>query len=186
MTQKELEKIKNDCIEIINEVVRPDAITGVIEVKFNKRFTQTLGRCGRRKTTYGRAIAGHLVQISEKYYTHHSTTDDERYSLMLHELLHSVKGCNNHGKLFNHYASLLEEATGVTQITGATSKTHSEYNKDTRTPFKYILECRECGREHYMKRLRGGKEDGIDWEGDAVHYRCRCEDKGRLRVHVLR
>ncbi len=179
MTTTDLKKVMTDCTEMINDVVGEGTIFRNIVVKFNKRFTHTLGRCSN-------SHVGSLIQISEKYYNHPTTTDDDRYSLMFHELMHSVKGCANHGKRFNDLCRQLEEATGVKQIAGSKFKTHSEYNKDTRTKHKYMLECDECGKQYFMKRLRGGKEDGIDYRGRAVHYKCRCEEGAELNVMVLR
>ena len=123
---------------------------------------------------------------TEQYFTHHSTTDDDSYSIMFHELLHTVKGCNNHGEHFNTLSKRIEEATDIKEIAGTTYTTSNEYRKDTHKTPKYLLECDECGKEYRMNRLRGGQEDGIDYRGRAVYYKCPCEKGAELLVSVLR
>lgn len=163
MSQEELDIMLEICIETINEVIGNNAVYRKIDIKFNKRFTHTLGRCALR----GKYAT---IEISEKYFYHLSTSDDEKYRLILHEVLHSVEDCNNHGTKFNTYAQRIENATGLIGISGAIAKTHDDYDKDVKRKHKWKITCTICGKE--SSRITRYDSDITD--GLIMTYQCKC------------
>ena len=171
MTENELVQTMNDCKEIVKMVLGDDAKfkSNTFHVTFNKRFTHTLGRCtNRRNSTH--------IQLSYKYFNHPSTTDDDRYTIMIHEILHAVKGCKGHDNTFNHYSRLIEQATGLKGIAGTTTKTNTDYNLSVDRKYTWRAVCDDCGATYKRKRKFEADCDDGDY---LERYRCgKC--KGEL------
>lgn len=80
---------------------------------------------------------------------------------VMHELLHTVPGCLNHGAKWKCLAERVNERLGF-----AISRTSSaedlglpaelalvqEVRREMREPYRYLLRCRQCGHEGYYKR----------------------------------
>lgn len=90
--------------------------------------------------------------------------------VLAHEVLHSCRGCQNHGARWKAYAARMNQAYGY-----AISRTDSHHNlgipNDTPAP-RYVLVCTACGKE--FPRMRASK-----LTKHPAHYRCRCG--GRLK-----
>ena len=89
---------------------------------------------------------------------------------LLHELLHTCYGCQNHGKRWKAYAQRVGEALGV-EIT-RTVPLEGPAQPLRQEPVKYLLQCQSCGRLIPRRRL-----------SKAVKYpsRYRCPCGGKLR-----
>lgn len=71
-------------------------------------------------------------------------------NVLLHEYLHTVRGCFNHGKLWKHYANLIRTRFGIDIKRIASSE---EYGVEIDyTEYKYKLVCNHCGETSYYKR----------------------------------
>lgn len=173
MTPTELTQTMNDCKDIIELVLGDDIQykTQRFYAVFNNRFTHTLGRCSNNSWRS-------KIELSQKYFTHPSTTDDDRYVVMIHELLHAVKGCKGHNNTFNEYSRMIEQATGLKGIAGTTTKTSTEYNVSVDKGFKWEASCDDCHTTYRRKRK---------FEADVDHgeylNRYRCGKCGGLLVH---
>lgn len=94
---------------------------------------------------------------------------------IIHELIHCLPNCNNHGKFFKAYANIINTKLGY-NITRAGNKkedyikSNIEYKDEKQ--YKYIIECEKCGQIFYRKRLQ---------KNFINKYRCsKC--LGRLKV----
>lgn len=74
----------------------------VTSIKENPRLTSTWGRC-RRLTQYT-----YEVEISSRLLAD-EVSHEALMNTMLHELIHTCKGCMNHGELFKRYAARLNK-----------------------------------------------------------------------------
>ena len=96
----------------------------------------------------------------------------------MHELIHCIPYCNNHGKEFKKYAKLINTKLGydITRVGNKKEdyqKSNIEYEETEND--KYKIECKQCGQVFYRKRLT---------KHFALKYRCgNC--KGRFRVTEL-
>ncbi|MDO4300735.1 MAG: hypothetical protein Q4D26_05020 [Clostridia bacterium] len=70
---------------------------------------------------------------------------------MAHELIHTVRGCFNHGAKFQGYAV---KAAELGYTVNTTSKSSIEKNADDKfNEAKHVLRCRNCGEMYYRFRL---------------------------------
>lgn len=94
---------------------------------------------------------------------------------IIHELIHCMPYCTNHGQEFKKYAKEINEKLGY-NITRTGNKqedyqkSNKEYTEDDN--YKYKIQCKECGQFYYRKRLN---------KNFTKKYRCgKC--KGKLEL----
>lgn len=93
--------------------------------------------------------------------------DDIIKNTIIHELIHCMPKCTNHGEEFKRYAKLINEKLGY-NITRAGNKkedyekSNIEYNEIEN--YKYRIKCKNCGQIFYRKRLN---------KNFTKKYRCR-------------
>lgn len=119
-------------------------------IEINTRAKRRWGQCRHRSW-------GNSINIS-------SILADERVpveslrKVILHELLHTVNGCQNHGYLWQRFAGMVNHAYGY-----AISRTDSEDSLSipnelrisNTMEYKYILVCENCGQE--IKRMKASR-----------------------------
>lgn len=70
---------------------------------------------------------------------------------MAHELIHTVKGCFNHGAKFQSYA---KKAAVLGYIVNTTSKSSIEKTDEEKfNEAKHVLRCKSCGEIYYRFRF---------------------------------
>lgn len=85
-----------------------------------------------------------------------------------HELIHTICGCFNHGKIFKYYSNILENAGYKVKTATKSSLVKSDEEKIQEA--KHILKCTVCGEMYYrfrfpkekdyIRRIRCGKCSG--------------------------
>ena len=75
---------------------------------------------------------------------------------VIHELIHCLPYCNNHGSEFKKYANIINEKLGynITRVGNKKQdfeKSNLEYIE--KEEYKYKIECEKCGKIFYRKRL---------------------------------
>lgn len=98
------------------------------------------------------------------------------YNTLLHEILHTCKGCLNHGAKWKEYAEIIRKEYGYEIKRASTyeekgiceevAKTRKEYRKN-REKVKHIIRCKKCG--HEFKRKRKSK-----FTENYTIYKCFC------------
>ncbi len=75
-------------------------------------------------------------------------------SIILHEYVHTIPGCMNHGPQFNGMAARIERLTGHYGITGTrqSARDKREQKGFTAAIAKYQLKCKKCGATWYYQR----------------------------------
>lgn len=139
--------------KLISKGIKPGAVKSI---KTNKRLKRKLGQCLKKPGgVFEIEIAGFLENSSE----------DMISEIVMHELLHSCRGCFNHGKKWKTYADLLNKEYGYNI---------SRLYKDESLPeqkYKYLIKCTSCGNTGY--RVKRSKV--ID---NPKNYKCsRCGGK---------
>lgn len=183
---EQLHKYLNGCLkDVVQEAVAAGIPiqTVVPEVVINTRAKSFWGRCTAVGTTVYR------IEVTTKLI---STDEFSIKNTLMHEVLHTCRGCMNHSRLWKAYASIVNERYGykIKRVTSSEEKgleePDGEFNEaygtsdgDTghrRMPVKYIVQCTGCGKSQGYKRA-----------GKVVtrpqNYRCRCG--GRLIVRKL-
>ena len=102
-----------------------------------------------------RTVANHsyLIHISSIF---NQITSDELFdkrllSCLLHELIHTMPGCMNHGSTFKKMASKINAEVPEYSIT--TSTCSRDYGiQEEPIKYKYIIRCKYCGKETKYQR----------------------------------
>lgn len=115
----------------------------VTSLKENPRLTSTWGRCSKlTRNTYEIEISSRLLADEVEY--------EALMNTMLHELIHTCKGCMNHGELFKRYGSWLnKDGWHIQRCTSCEEKNIKEVPRI----YKYRVTCESCGEVwDYSKR----------------------------------
>lgn len=135
-------------------------ISGKIAPKLqvNFRAKRRLGCCVLKSGVYSIEVSASLLGRPELL-----------RQTIAHELLHTCKGCGNHGTLWKAYAARVNEALGysVQRLTPADPQDSAPLRTEE---VKYVLLCTSCGAK--IPRCRMSKVVKYPWR-----YRCKCGGK---------
>lgn len=151
----------NDCDRLLTEVMEEARRLGIPfsaeidpKVVINRRAATRFGCCKLQKGRYTIEVAETVARGPEK----------SCREVLAHELLHTCRGCRNHGVRWKGYAERMNGAYGY-EIHRVTTPV-SLGVQGMREP-KYMLKCRECGAE--FPRFRASA-----LTRHPERYRCRC------------
>ena len=119
----------------------------ISSIKVNTRAKSRWGLCKKLPK-------GWEIEISDRLLTE-DATQEALMDTFIHELLHTVKGCQNHGPVWKAYAKVLNDKYGynIKRCTTAEEKGMPKYTHQIQA--KYKITCLGCGCEnHYMRRTR--------------------------------
>lgn len=107
-------------------------------VKINN-CKSSLGRC--RKYGYG------MYQVELSKYT--LNCDKELIkNILLHEIIHLIPNCFNHGRNFLYYMYLINRKLGANVVIKNHDKQFGE-----QLQYKYKITCKKCGKSFYRHKL---------------------------------
>lgn len=135
-------------------------------VGFNSRAKTLFGRCTREPGGYRLEIMTFLNRFR--------TLDEIRQTVM-HEVIHTLEGCNNHG------ADFQQVARRVNQQLGYRIATRSQLGEAAgqAVPYRYVLKCSHCGQElkRYHRKPRLTRHH--------FHKGCGEASKGKLQLYAI-
>lgn len=158
MTQPELDmlmqNLRAELLKLnipLSDKIRPG-------VQINTRAKRRLGCCRLKNDMYTIEVSASVTDNTEKL-----------RETLAHELLHTCKGCDNHGELWKSYAKIVNAALGmsVQRLAPAEETAPASLRRDE---IKYVLECQSCGTKIYRTRM--SKAVKSPWR-----YRCKCGGK---------
>ena len=139
---------------------------GTIDIDFSKRKTKRYGCCKQedpdknsayriKRRIYYRKFNKHHIEISKWLM---ELNDDIIKNTIIHELIHCLPDCNNHGKKFKEVAKLINEKLGY-NITRLGNKKEDyiksnileKFNEDVK--YNYKIYCEKCNQVYYRQRL---------------------------------
>lgn len=131
-------EIKED-VELISKLGYNDVDNNKYIPVINTKMTKTLGRC----TEYhGREGSEYTIEINNNYLR---TADSENvHATIMHEVIHSVDGCLNHGPKWKSIAKEVSKAYGFKNIERITYD--NEYAKILEKGFRHYVKCPNCGK----------------------------------------
>lgn len=183
----EIQELYNQCINELKTIGIDFNNTnqiGKIDISISKRNNKRYGCCKQEKPdkSYKTIIkkGWHKTIKYEKFDKHHieispwvmELNEQIIKNTIIHELIHCIPYCNNHGKEFRKYAIYINEKLGYNiSRTGNPKedyeKSNLEYNE--LQVYKYKIMCQKCGQEFYRKRLN---------KNFLKKYRCgKCGEK---------
>lgn len=159
MEKQELDALLAELSAQLRELGLPLGKHIAPQVEVNTRAQRRLGCCVCREGRFTIQVSARLLEDAPLL-----------RATLLHELLHTCYGCQNHGKRWKAYAQRVGEALGV-EIT-RTVPLEGPAQPLRQEPVKYLLQCQSCGRLIPRRRL-----------SKAVKYpsRYRCPCGGKLR-----
>lgn len=166
-----LQTIGNKLLKRAIEIVEIEGIKiGNInnEVVINSRAKTRWGLCSKKQSMYE-------IQINKSLLEHH---EEGALEILVHEVLHTVDGCFNHGWKWKNFACRINRKQGFNISRCATFPEVEKIMNETTggKDYKYIFKCEDCnGQINYMRKGRAVKV----YETNPELIRCgRC--KGRL------
>ena len=164
MEKERAGKLLKKCTGILKKEGIPVS-ENIGELVINSRAKARFGKCTNIKGMYQIEVSSELFQLEDKPIE----------TVILHELLHTCRGCMNHGKRWKQYAAVLNETYGY-EITAKTSYEHLGLKTpESRESVKYMVVCCRCGAQFPRKRMCSLVEN-VD------RYRCgKCG--GNLEIH---
>ena len=145
-------------------------------VTASKRMSRAWGNCHwtRRGGTESFKIHINHILLDD------SVSDKALENTILHELLHTVKGCQDHGAKWSHYADIVNREYGydIRRTDGDVDDAAAKLAKaQVRNSYKYKVFCPSCGAKWLYSRASKTVQHP-DW------YRCgKC--KTTLQVEYL-
>ncbi len=157
MTQQELDGLLAEMTETLRALGIPLSTQISPSLVVNSRARRRLGCCWFRDGRYVIEVSASLLE----------KPGDLRQTLA-HELLHTCRGCRNHGEKWKAYAARVNEALGyeIQRLAPAQGEPEPLRREQTR----YVLKCQSCGAE--IRRSRMSKAVKQPWR-----YRCPCGGK---------
>lgn len=162
--------IKEDIDSLLKQVIQearelkipvPDHIIGKVYV--NKRPKKRFGCCRKQGSCY-------LIEISEFVL---SCNERIVRAILAHEVLHTCKGCSNHGPIWKEYAEKMNQQYGYQIKRVSTFEEmgiQKESNDKSEDKIKYIIKCTQCGKEYPRQRFTCVMKK-------INAYRCQCGGK---------
>ena len=160
------ENFKEKVQEVLNELkaigVRVETTVNDYTLELNERALSRFGRC-TKKTRYGKN--NYIIQINN----FHNLIDGEEEvkNTLVHEILHSMPNCMNHGEIWKRNALRYSRAYGMDIARTGNCDKYSQFRKEyeaqkvssttgmIESKYKYAVKCTCCGTEwKYQKRSK--------------------------------
>lgn len=170
--EEKLQKLYTECIEELKSIgidLENNKDIGEIDIAIAKRDTKRYGCCKQENPDYKYKIVekrGQKRNIRyEKFYNHHieiskwvmNLNDKIIKNTILHEIIHCIPLCNNHGQKFKKYAMYINQKLGYEiKRVGNPKEDYEKSNKkypEEQTNYKYKIKCKQCGQEIYRQRF---------------------------------
>lgn len=147
--------------ELLQEAIEQVKSIGIVPGKINAKveLNTTAKRFGRCSKVIHKDY-DYEIQINKKLL---SVDKSKLMSTLVHEVLHSCKGCMNHGSVWKNYAAMMNFQFGYD-----ISRTSSYEAIGIERPVaKYTIECQGCGNKFH----RQNKSKLIT---HTSQYKCKC------------
>ena len=169
--KEKLDKLYLECVNELNQIgidILNQRAYGKIGISISKRNNKRYGCCkqeepDKKYKTVTRKGYKKIINY-EKFNKHHieispwvmQLEDDIIKNTIMHELIHCLPYCNNHGQEFKRYANLINKKYGydISRVGNKKAdfeKSKVEY-KETMN-YRYKIICKKCSQEFYRQRL---------------------------------
>ena len=169
--EDKLNRLFIECIDELNRIgidILNENQYGKIDISIAKRNNKRYGCCKQEEPDKNyrkiNIIRRRKIIKYEKFNKHHieiskwvmELEDDIIKNTIMHELIHCIPYCNNHGTEFKKYAELLNtnyryDISRVGDKKKDFEKSNIEYKETKKYNYKVI--CKGCKQEFYRQRL---------------------------------
>ncbi len=171
--EEKLNTLYKECTKELKEIgldFEDEEKYGTIDIKFAKRNAKRYGCCKQenpdKETKYWK---NKKIQY-KKFNTHHieisrwvmDLNNEIIKNTIIHELIHCIPNCSNHGKDFKFYAKLVNDNLGY-NITRVGNKENDYKNSglefcenEKKLNYNYKIVCKNCGQTYFRQRMKKG------------------------------
>ncbi len=169
--EEQLQKIYFKCLQELKQIgidFQDETKIGTIEIALSNRSQKRYGVCkqedpdvttryvekrGRKKVIKYAKYKKHKIEISTWVM---QLNEDIIKNTIIHELIHCIPNCNNHGNDFKQYARYINDKLGYNIKTVGNKK--DDYGKSNieyqeKLTYKYKIQCKNCGQIFYRNRI---------------------------------
>ena len=169
--EQKLYKLYSECVNELNKIgidILDKKQYGEIKISISKRNNKRYGCCkqeepdkrykvitkiGRKKAIRYEKFNKHNIEISKWVL---ELENDIIKNTIMHELIHCMPYCNNHGTEFKKYANLINMNYGydISRV-GNKKKDFEKSNVEFKEiqKYNYKIICKGCKQEFYRQRL---------------------------------
>lgn len=140
---------------------------GKIDIRLSKRKAKRYGCCRQENPDIKTLYRKNRKIYYKKFNMHHieiskwvmDLNDDIIKNTIMHELIHCMPECNNHGKVFKQYEKYINERLGYSISTLGNKKQDYENSNlvydenEERERDKYKVICESCNYTFFRKRM---------------------------------
>lgn len=140
---KNIEYLKKE-LEVCKQMAAESNIKigKIIDIKINTRAKKRWGLCSHSLNGFTIEISSSLLQDN--------VSREALMNTLMHEVLHTVDGCMNHGKQWKYYAGIINLKYGL-NIKAST--TAAEKKIEDNDSYNYIIACPKCGYQWKYIRM---------------------------------
>lgn len=170
------EKLNHLYEEVLNELksINLDLLDtekyGIIDIKIAKRNAKRYGCCKQEEPDKKQKYWKNGKLQYRKFKIHHieisrwllELNDDIIKNTIIHELIHCLPDCNNHGSEFKKYAKIVKDNLGynITRLGNKKEdyeKSGLEFQeKEKQIKYNYKIVCKKCGQTYFRQRMKKG------------------------------
>lgn len=169
--EEKLNELYKECLKelkLINLDFENTEKIGKIDIKIAKRNAKRYGCCKQEEPNIKTLYWQNGKAKYKKFNIHHieisrwlmQLNDEIIKNTIIHELIHCLPDCNNHGKSFKYYAKLVKDNLGY-NITRLGNK-EEDYKasgiefkvKEKKIKYNYKIVCKKCGQTYFRQRLK--------------------------------
>lgn len=128
----------------------------IVEIKVNTRAKSRWGQCCTVLNSQYWENKQFSINISDRL-LQDDVTDEACLDTIIHEILHTCKGCMNHGREWKELAELVNDCYACYNIKRCTSSSEKGIDNidNTDKVHKYAVKCTHCGKVWYKDRMCG-------------------------------
>lgn len=143
--EEKLNKLYKECINELNSI-NIDFTNCNINISISKRNNKRYGCCKLENNKYSIEISRWVLELNDSIIK----------NTIIHELIHCIPNCNNHGKIFKYYAETINNKLGynISRLGNKQEdymKSNLEYTENTTYRYKFI--CSNCNTVYFRQRI---------------------------------
>ena len=169
--KEKLERIYRECAQELKRIgidICDQKQIGAIKISISKRNNKRYGCCKQEepdeKSKYIEKIGRRKIVRYAKFNKHHieispwvlALDEDIIKNTIMHEIIHCLPNCNNHGVQFKKYAKYINDKLGynISRV-GNKKEDYQKSNVEYREKqeYNYHIQCTNCGQSFFRKRL---------------------------------
>ena len=160
--------VKKEMMECINILLNMGFEVHIpVGVDFNSRLSKTLGRTIRKRGVYRIEVNPTFLKVASAQNVH---------SMIMHECVHCVEGCFNHGTAWKSVAAKV--VSKYPQFAIKRTCNDEEYGKiyESKEAYNYQICCADCGCKMTKQKRWSKTLESIFW-GEKRFSCCKCHSK---------